>query len=61
MPSIKARGSPPKKKLKAIIANLVDTQYDVVEEVCWDLNYDIICEKESKNWDIKWVDSAVSV
>ena len=61
LPNIKQRGAPSKKKLKPIVANLIDTQYDVVEEVCWDLNFDIVCEKQMKNWDIKWTDAAVSV
>lgn len=43
------------------MANLVDTQYEVVEEVCWELDYHLVCEKEHKNWDIKWTDGAVSV
>ena len=40
--------------------NLADTQYDVIEKVgCemgWKLQYN-----DSKNWDLKWNDTAITV
>jgi hypothetical protein len=46
--------------VKPITANLSDTQYEVVEEVCWELDYTLHYEKEGQ-WDVRWTDSAVSV
>lgn len=60
LPNIRARGSPSKKRLRPITANLADTQYEVVEEVCWELDYTLLFEKEGQ-WDVRWTDSAVSV
>lgn len=37
----------------------VDTQYEVVEEVCDELGWRIEYS-DTKSWDIKWTDSAVS-
>lgn len=48
------------KYTKQIVFNLADTQYDVIErvgnELGWKLQYN-----DSKNWDIKWNDSSISV
>ena len=34
----------------------------MVEQVCWDLDYNIVMERENnKNWDIKWTDTPVTV
>ena len=61
LPLIQQKNKIKKYKLKPIVANLIDTQYEVVEQVCWDMDFDIIYEKQSKNWDVKWVDYPVSV
>lgn len=50
-----------KRKQKPITANLIDTQYEVVEQVCFDLDYQVVVEKDLKNWDLKWTDSAITV
>jgi tubulin polyglutamylase TTLL6/13 len=60
LPNIRGKASP-KRSTRPITANLADTQYEVVEQVCWDLDWNIALEKEAKQWDIRWVDSAVSV
>lgn len=60
LPNISLKKSK-KYKPKPITANLIDTQYEVVEQVCWDMDYDIIYQKDTKNYDLKWVDGMVSV
>lgn len=61
LPSIKNRQKNNKKRTKPISVNLIDTQYQVIEQVCWDLNFNVVIEKDLKNWDLKWVDGPVSV
>jgi tubulin polyglutamylase TTLL6/13 len=60
LPNIRAKGSPSKRRLRPITVNLCDTQYEVVEEVCWELDYALAFEKEGQ-WDLRWTDAAVSV
>ena len=51
-----------KRRLKPITANLADTHYEVVEQVCWELNYNLAYDRtDPKNWDLKWHDGVVSV
>lgn len=33
----------------------------MVEQVCWDLDFNIVMERDNKNWDLKWTDTPVSV
>lgn len=58
LPTLKSK---PRRKSKPITANLIDTQYEVVEQVCWDLDFHIVIDKDLKHWDLKWTDSAVTV
>lgn len=58
MPNIQRRQ---KKKSRPIAITLIDTQYDVIEQVCWDLDFNVVIERDLKNWDIKWTDSAVPI
>ena len=61
LPMIKNKPKSNKRRSRPIAITLIDTQYEVIEQVSWDLNYNIIMEKDLKSWDIKWVDGAVSV
>jgi tubulin polyglutamylase TTLL6/13 len=47
--------------LQVFLKIILDTQYDVVLEVCEDvLGWKIMFEKELKEWDLYWTDSSVS-
>lgn len=61
LPDIWGKVLPPLKKRKPITANLIDTHYQVVLEVCSELDWNIVYERDSKNWDIKWTDSSVTI